>query len=88
MLTDKNIIWCDRWSFPDVVRTWIQKASVDDVRCLREKCSPLFLRKGLNLERSIETLSDGLDEGFHDATLMACVRYVPLPFQISGEFLT
>ena len=42
-------------------------ASVDDVRCLREKCSLLFLRKGLILACSFETLSDGLDESFHDA---------------------
>ena len=88
MLTNKNIIRCNRWSFSDIVRTWIQRASVDDVRCLREKCSPLFVRKGLILACSIETLSDGLDESFHDAILMACVRYIPLPFEITGEFLT
>ena len=83
MLPNKNIIRCNRWSFPDVVRTWIQRASVDDVRCLREKCSPLFLRKGLILACSNETLSDGLDENFHDAILMACVRYIPLSFGIT-----
>ena len=88
MLSNKSIIRCNRWSFPDVVRAWIQRASVNDVRCLRKKCSPLFLRKGLILACSIETLSDGLDESIHDVILMACVGYIPLPFEFTGEFLT
>ena len=28
---------------------------------------------------------DGLDESFHDAILMTCVSYIPLPFEIKGE---
>ena len=87
-VANKNIVWCDEWSFPDGVRLWIQRASVDDVGCLREKCSPLFLSKGLILAGSIETLSDRLNESFHDAILMTCVRYVLLPFEITGEFFT
>ena len=88
MLTNKNIVRCDGWSFPDVIRTWLHRASVDDVGCPREKCSPSFLRKGLVFAGSIETLSDRLNESFHDAILMTFVRYVPLPFEITGEFLT
>ena len=87
MLSNKNVIRCNRWSFPDVVRAWVQRASVNNVRCLRKKCSLLFLCKGLILACSIETLSNGLDESFHDSILMACVGYIPLPFEITGEFL-
>jgi len=77
MMTHEDIVWCDRWTFPDVVRTWIQRTSVNDVGGLRQKCSPLLFGKGLTLAGSIETLSDGLDEGFHDTILMACMRYIP-----------
>ena len=88
MLTNKDIVRCDGGSFPDVVRTWIQRAFVDDVGCLREKCSPSFLRKGLIRGCSFDTLSDGLNKSFHDAILMTCVRSIPLPFEIIGGLLT
>ena len=43
--------------------------------------------KGLILGRRVETLSYRLGESFHDAILMACVRYCLLPFEITTEIL-
>ena len=77
MMAHKNIVWCDGWTFPDIVRTWIQRTSIDDLGCLQQKCSLLLFGKGLTLVDSIETLSDRLDESFHDTILMACMRYIP-----------
>ena len=77
MMAHKNIVWCDGWTSPDVVRTWIQKTFVDDVGCLRQKCSPLLFGKGLTLAGSIETLSNRLNESFQDTILIACARCIP-----------
>jgi len=77
MMTHKNIVWRDGWTFPIVVRTWIQRTSVNDVGYLRQKCPPLLFGNGLTLAGSVKTLSDGLDESFHDIILTACMRYIP-----------
>ena len=55
ILINKNIIRCDGWSYPVVVKTWMQRASFDDVGCLWEKCSPLFFRRGFFLAFGIDT---------------------------------
>lgn len=87
MMTDKNIVGCDRQAFPHVIRAWIQRTTIDyiHVGCLREKCSPLFFSKGTILARSIEALSDGLDESFHYSVLITNVRYVPFLFNVTRE---
>ena len=85
MMADKNIVGCDRRAFPDVIRAWIQRTTIDYIGCLREKCSPLFFSIGSILARSIEALSDRFDKSFHYSVLMTCVRYVPFPFKVTRE---
>ena len=57
MMSYENIVWSDWRAFPYVVRTWVQRTSIDDVGSLRDNCSPL-LGKGLILACSVQTLSD------------------------------
>ena len=83
ILINKNIIQCKGRSYPVVVRTWMQRASFDDVGCLWEKFSPLFFIEAFFLHWALR-----LDESFPNAILMTCSRYTPLPFEITGNFLT
>ena len=87
MMSYEDVIWSDGRSFPDIIGTWIQGTSINDIGDFGEKCSPLFLGEGLILASSVETLSHRLNESFDDPILVTCVWCIPFPFEITTEIL-
>ena len=88
MISDQKVVGCDRWTFPNTIRTGIKWSLIYEAGDLCQKGSPVFFCEDLGLGRSFQCSSHAFDKSLYNTILMAGSWNIPVPVKRTRKFFT